>query len=99
MAVYEGIWASGLLVRWHGLSHAKYREIRSRWGYPELTLTSPMGMYCEVYAACLVDGPAVEDCPAGIVSQIGLHQLNNNPGFAALAIGLRPLHSTAGFGV
>lgn len=94
---YEAIWASGILVRWRGLSHKQYREIRARWGYPQLSPTSPMGLYAEVYERCLVDGLPIEECPAGIMSQIGRHQLNHNQGFLHPRRYLPPLHSGAGF--
>lgn len=97
--IYEAIWASGLLVRWRGLSHKQYREIRARWGYPDLQPTSPMGLYAEVYQLCLVDGLPVEECPAGIMSQVGRHQLNHNRGFLHSRTCLPPLHLTAGLGV
>jgi hypothetical protein len=52
----------------------------ARYGHLELKIDGPMAAYYEVCSQIIVDtNVAVENLTAGIVAQIALHQLNNNP--------------------
>ena len=72
---FRAIWNSGgypLLVVWRSLTWQEHRQIVARHAEPRLRQVA-------AYHTCLVDGPAVEFAPAGIVSWIGRQQVDHSP--------------------
>jgi hypothetical protein len=75
VAHYRGIWNHGgypLPVVWRGLTWKEYKQITARYGEPRLRQVT-------AYQACLVEGPALEAAPAGIVAWIGRQQIDESP--------------------
>ncbi len=71
---YIAAWKSGSGVRWRGLSWGEYRRFSER-----LAIESPIGVYIDLYRAVLIEGPMVEDAPAGIVEFVAKTMLETNP--------------------
>lgn len=68
-------------VAWRDLTLDEHRRFRSRADNLRL-------VYCDIYEACLLEGPGLEQAPAGIVCWIAKQQLEENPfsgGFKAIA--------------
>jgi hypothetical protein len=71
---YIAAWKSGASVRWRGVSGSEYRQFTQNLSYQ-----SPLEVYIDLYRAVLLDGPDVEEAPAGIVEFIGKSMLETNP--------------------
>jgi hypothetical protein len=61
-------------VRWRSLTREECRRIAALPG-------TDIARWCAVYEACRVEGPSLEEVPAGIVAWIGKQQFENNPFF------------------
>lgn len=73
MTQYIARWASGFSVRWRALTWAEYRQFKQR------ALLRPIGVDSDIYRAVVLEGPPLDDCPAGIASYIAKHVLAGNP--------------------
>lgn len=72
--IYEGVWPSGVRVRFRALTlaeHAKF-SLDLRSGVP------PVQVYLDLYEEVLVSGPVPDEVPAGIVVWIGRELLDRS---------------------
>ncbi len=72
--LYDGLWPSGIRVRWRGLTLAEHEKFV---GYL-LSGMPAAQVHLEVYDAVLVSGPIPEEVPAGIVLWIGRQLLDQS---------------------
>lgn len=73
MVQFAAIWADGIQVTWRALSWSEYRKFRERM------LRAPMGASLDIYQTVVVDGPELDQLPAGIARFIADHVLVQNP--------------------
>ena len=71
---YIAAWKSGIALRWRSLTWSEYRQFKQ-----QLTYSSPVEVYIDLYRAVLLEGPDVVDAPAGIVDFVGRSMLETNP--------------------
>ena len=71
---YIAAWKSGVAVRWRSLTWSEYRQFKQ-----QLTYSSPVEVYIDLYRAVLLEGPDVVDAAAGIVDFVGRSMLETNP--------------------
>jgi hypothetical protein len=63
---YQALWPAWGQISWRTLSWAEYKSYSNRYD-PRC----PMSVYIDIYRACVILGPNIEDATAGIVSFIG----------------------------
>jgi hypothetical protein len=70
--VYEALWASGVRVRWRTPTWKEFQGLyRSADARPIRNL--------KFYQLCVLDGPAPDRVPAGIVAWLGVNMLDQSP--------------------
>ena len=79
MTVFFARWLSGRAVKFRSLTWAEFKRFDQRLQYE-----CPMGIYCDVYRAVLLDGPPLDgdpvyQAPAGLVEWIARALLDSNP--------------------
>jgi hypothetical protein len=85
MTQFVAVWPDGISVRWRSLGWGEFRHFRM------LLQQGGGGVSIEIYKSVLLDGPAIEAAPAGVVVFIAQHVMQNNPfsgDYKALAAGL-----------
>ena len=79
MTVFFARWLSGRAVKFRSLTWAEFKRFDQRLQYE-----CPMGIYCDVYRAVLLEGPPLDgdpvyQAPAGLVEWIARSLLDSNP--------------------
>jgi hypothetical protein len=76
--VYSAIWVSQtntqecVSVHWRDLTLSEHQKFRASRKHPRI-------VFCDIYETCLVEGPTLDQVPAGIVAWIARQQLDQNP--------------------
>lgn len=72
MSTRAATWPSGIRVVWRTLTWGEYRKVSSIQG-------PPAEKALEVYKLSIVDGPRVDEIPAGIMMWVFRKQMDENP--------------------
>lgn len=85
MAIFfQGTWATpndanGVKAVWRALTWKEFRGLTQKYSHVNLSQTYPMELYMEIYELILVAGPHPSLATAGMVANVALQQIKNNP--------------------